>query len=96
MSKQEKKEEKLRVLNSINFNMPEIDYYNVKDITEAVILINNLADAQLKNPRITDNMFSLEVYNTDDMCWEDWEDEEGYNIDDYEIVGSVSGVAMKL
>jgi len=87
-----KKKEKLRVSNSINFNFSETDHYNVKDIAEAVILINNLADAQLKNPKITDNMFSLEVYNNDNMCWENWEDGEGNSVDDYEIVGNISGV----
>lgn len=76
---------KLRVYNMINFR-PELDYYHVESLEEALTLIDNLANAQLKNPAITDNSFGLEMYNEDDQEWENWMDDEGYEVEDYELV----------
>ena len=80
---------KLRVYNMINFRRP-IDYYDVTSIGEAVKLIDDLANAQLKNKAILDNLFGMEYYNEDESEWYEWYDDEGYIIDKYIIVNGVA------
>jgi hypothetical protein len=76
--------EKLRVWNMINFR-EKLDYYDVKTTVEALKLIHSLSEAQLKNRDITDNAFGLEIYNEEEKNWEEWMDDDGFSIDEYEI-----------
>lgn len=75
---------KLQVWNMINFN-PKVDKYDVQNIEDAIKLIDNLANAQLKNSQIHDNSFSLMEYNEIEKEWEEWHDEDWNNIEDYEL-----------
>lgn len=53
-------------------------YTYVKSVKEGKTLIDKKADADLKNPFITDNAFGLEVFESGEWCeWqcpECWED----------------------
>ncbi len=69
---------KARVWNSINFE--RMDFYTVESVEEAIVLIDNLADAQLKNEAITDNAFGLEVF--EDGEWNEYYNEFGDDIHD--------------
>lgn len=75
---------KLQVWNLINFS--RLDKYDVKTSEEGIILIDQLADAQLKNSEITDNSFDLMIYNERTQEWETWFDEDGNDASYYEVV----------
>ena len=55
-------------------------YYPVADIKEAIKRLNELADADLKNPLVESNVGGLQVYENKE--WLDYEDEQGRSIDD--------------
>lgn len=74
----------LRVWNVIN-PPNKAKHYKIETIEDALILINSLAQTQLKDDSIVANAFGLET--PDDIgIWEEWEDEEGNDIDAYELV----------
>lgn len=54
--------------------------YFVEDIESALGRIDKLAERDLSNPRITDNVGGLQIFKNGE--WEEWEDEEGNSIDD--------------
>lgn len=75
------KEGALRVWNIVNPpNDPE--YYSVNNPEEAIVMINKLADAQLKNEFIECNAFGLEVFENGE--WSEWYSEDGEDIIEYE------------
>lgn len=74
---------KLQVWNMINFERN--DHYNVKSVDEGIILIDTLANAQLKNDAITDNSFDLLVFNEEEYEWETWYDESGLCAEDFNV-----------
>ena len=55
------------------------DFYNVDTPQEAFALINNMADADLKNDAIDFNAFDLLVFDGQD--WAPWENSEGDAMD---------------
>ena len=63
-----------------NFTSPPklIDHYPVESVDEAVTLINTLSEIQLKNDRIKDNAFGLEVFEDGEWC--EWNNEDGDDI----------------
>lgn len=71
--------ERLRVWVVANSNA--VQTYPVKSVEHAAQLINALADSQLLDPAITDNIFGLEEFK--DGLWEEWEDGDGVDIDEY-------------
>ncbi len=75
------KQGELRVWNIIN-PPNEGDKYPVTGLEHAKTLIDALAQSQLLEPRITSNVFGLEVF--EDGEWSEWEDENGYGIDEWE------------
>ena len=75
---------KLRVWNQINIGSGRIDYYDVDSAKEAKEIINTLADIQLKSPEIESNAFGLEEFIDGNWC--EWYDEEGYSIDELDIL----------
>lgn len=50
-------------------------HFEVKNIEEAKLVINTLAERDLKDDRITDNAMGLEVF--EDGEWSEYENEEG-------------------
>jgi len=75
----------------------EAFFHDVETIDEAKSVINREADIQLKDPAVGSNVFGLQVFvmpgerfvgESDAELsrrgeWEDWEDEDGYTIDDH-------------
>jgi len=80
---------KLQVWNVIN-PPNKSSRHNVATITEALTLINTMAQIQLMNPRITSNAFGLEAYDEKEQEWSEWYDEEGNDIDAYHLVNGVA------
>ena len=63
-------------------NLPSFAIHVPVDSPEkAAAVIDYMADDQLTEPRITSNVFGLEVY--DFGSWIDWESELGEDLDDY-------------
>lgn len=71
------KEGDLRVWNIKN-PPREAEHYPVNSVEHASALINALADSQLLQPEITDNVFGLEVYEGGE--WREWESADGDDI----------------
>lgn len=55
--------------------------YLVGDADEAARLINELADKDLKNPRVTDNAFGLVEWDGEE--WTEWYSPDGDDIHEY-------------
>ncbi len=73
---------KLRVWNIIN--MPaEPTHKEVATVREAYDYINAEANRQLRYDWIETNAFGLEVFNEADQEWEEWQDEDGADLDEY-------------
>jgi hypothetical protein len=53
------------------------DYYDVENVEGAKELINNLADADLKNQSIVWNVFDLEIWDEEYDDWVTYYDDEG-------------------
>lgn len=70
---------KMYVWNVINPPAAPI-HYLVGSTTEAMGLINRMADEQLKSPDIFANAFGLTVF--EDGEWVEWHDDEGQDISD--------------
>lgn len=73
------------------------EYYEVESVDQAKVLIEVLANNDLKKSFITWNSFGLEVRNEETIefakeegffeetdGWEDWRNEEGYSLEDLE------------
>ena len=56
-------------------------YYPVNSMKEASVLINKMADRDLKNPNISNNAFGLEEFS--DGEWSEHYNKHGDSIDDY-------------
>jgi hypothetical protein len=59
-------------------------YHDVSTVGEAKVIIDREAAIQLKDPAVGCNVFGLEIYHAvgSETGWEEWEDDNGYSIDD--------------
>ena len=57
------------------------EYHLVTDAESAHYILEALAQNDLRDDRVDNNIGGLEVYN--DGEWEEWYDEEGRNIDEW-------------
>lgn len=80
MSKNAPKEGDLKVYNIKNIPNPP-EHYPVKTPKHGAMLIELLAESQLLDETIESNTFGLLVFKDGD--WENWEDENGYSIQEY-------------
>jgi len=55
-------------------------YFPVKNVKEAVKVLNRLAKADLKNKGITDNAGGVEEFDEKDKKWYEFYDKEGRDI----------------
>lgn len=58
-------------------------YIHVESPEEAIRVINERAERDLKTPGIVSNAFGLEVFNEEEKEWEEWYSGEGSDIDQY-------------
>ena len=63
------------------------DFYRVEDPEDAFKLINNMADADLRNDAIHSNAFGLLIYGVDaeehsENGWREWTNSEGKLMDE--------------
>ena len=58
-------------------------YIPVESPEEAIRVINERAEKDLKTLGIVSNAFGLEVFNKEEKEWEEWYSEEGSDIDQY-------------
>ena len=73
---------KLRVYNFIN--MPSKPHHKeVASPKEAYDYIDREARRQLKMKWIESNCFGLEVFNEADQEWEEWQNEDGGDLDEH-------------
>lgn len=56
------------------------EYYPVKDVKEAIVLIKKLAKKDLKDKSVTDNASGLEIFENGE--WSEFYDDDGRSIDD--------------
>lgn len=71
-------------------NVPnKAKHFTVFSINEACRLIEAIAQEQLNNPEVGSNICGLQKYVGDtvqwetDKGWDEWEDDDGYGINDY-------------
>lgn len=65
----------------------DLETYAVKNLQDAKEQLDYLSNRDLENDWITDNVGGLEVSNNGE--WEEWENEDGDNIDDVELNNTV-------
>lgn len=75
---------KYRVYNFINVDdrVPAI-HIPVSGPSDAITLIDALAEDQLQRPEIISNVFGLQVWDELAQEWVEWEDGEGEDINSY-------------
>jgi len=56
-------------------------YVKVKNVKEAILVINTFIQRDLNDDRITDNAMGLQVWNKDDKEWVEYENKDGEDID---------------
>lgn len=61
-----------------NFSKPF--YYPVESIEQAKFALNLLAEYDLRNDLVSDNMSGLEFRENDLEEWQEWENKDGYDI----------------
>ena len=83
---------KLRVWNIIS-PADFLRYFTVTSIEEALDTINREIRNQLRISHIDSSAFGLEVFNEEDQQWEEWQNDEGYEIGDYNLVNGVTMLA---
>ena len=80
MPEHDPKEGDLRVWRVANIPN-ELEYYPVDSPEAGAKLVNRLAARDLRNPRITSNMFGMVVYEAADHDWHEWYGDKDQTVD---------------